>query len=163
MRQLFLPIIAVGLFIIVLGNYNKKSPLSAPPPTSAPVTKEIIINDTIIDVEIANSASERRTGLSNRETLNENTGMLFLFEKENVFESFWMKDMEIAIDILWIDDGKIVQIDKNIPPPAPDAPDADLILYSSKKPFDYVLEVNAGYSDNHQIKIGDPVDLSKAL
>jgi uncharacterized membrane protein (UPF0127 family) len=71
-----------------------------------------------------------------------------------------MKDMRFAIDIIWIDDEKIVQIDKAIQPPEEGTPDEELILYTVNQPIDYVLEVNAGFVEKNNIEKGDPVDLS---
>lgn len=65
--------------------------------------------------------------------------------------------MEFAIDIIWIKDGKIIQIDKNVEAPAVGTPDNKLKLYSPKSAVDYVLEVNSGYSDLNNIKVGDSV------
>jgi len=85
--------------------------------------------------------------------------MLFVFEQENIRQSFWMKDMNFAIDIIWISDEEIIQIDENIPPPDPGMPDSELKSYLPNQPIDYVLEVNAGFSDENNIKIGDPVKI----
>ena len=68
--------------------------------------------------------------------------------------------MLISIDIIWINDGTVAKIDKNIEPPAPGTVDSQLKLYRPDTPIDYVLEVNAGFSDKNSIGIGDSVDLS---
>ena len=73
---------------------------------------------------------------------------------------FWMKDMKFAIDIIWINDSEIVQIDKNVQPPAPNTVDEDLLLYIPSQPIDYVLEVNANFTEENNIKVGDSIDLS---
>ena len=83
--------------------------------------------------------------------------MLFVINNNKVTPTFWMKDMRIAIDIIWIKNSKIIQIDKNVDPPAPNTPDNKLKLYSPKSAVDYVLEVNSGYSDLHNIKVGDAI------
>ncbi|MGB6881980.1 MAG: DUF192 domain-containing protein, partial [Microgenomates group bacterium] len=103
---------------------------------------------------------QRRQGLSGKENLPEGEGMLFIFESKNIQPPFWMKDMKFAIDIIWIDDDKIVQIDKDIQPPEPGASDNKLVLYTPNQPIDYVLEVNAGFSEENKIKVGDSVNLS---
>jgi uncharacterized membrane protein (UPF0127 family) len=71
-----------------------------------------------------------------------------------------MKDMLIPLDFIWVANGKIVKIDKNVPAPAPNTPDGNLKTYSPGTPIDYVLEVNAGFSDKNNIKVGDSVNLS---
>ena len=101
---------------------------------------------------------ERKIGLSRRKKLEEDGGMLFIFESENVFPSFWMKDMLIAIDIIWINDGEVVKIDKNVEP-EPGKNTAELTLYYPDKPIDYVLEVVSGFSDKNGVNIGDKFSL----
>lgn len=59
---------------------------------------------------------ERRVGLMSRTSLPEEDGMLFIFDKERIHK-FWMKDMIIPLDVIWIDEkGIIVHIDKNVMP-----------------------------------------------
>lgn len=94
-------------------------------------------------------------GLAIRDSLNENEGMLFIFETPQKY-SFWMKDMKFPIDIIWINqDGKIVHIEKNLPPcvfllPCPSyAPNDDSL---------YVLEVVSNFTNKFDINVGDSVD-----
>ena len=76
----------------------------------------VIINNYTIDVELALTNEERQKGLMGREILNDNDGMLFIFENEEIHE-FWMKNMIISLDIIWINsDGEIVHIEKQVPP-----------------------------------------------
>jgi len=74
--------------------------------------KTACINNNCFEVEIAKSQEEKKKGLSLREDLPFNSGMLFVYNKEN-FYSFWMKDMNFPLDIIWINaDNKIVHIEK---------------------------------------------------
>jgi len=111
------------------------------------------IGDTVIDVEIADEMEERWQGLSNRESLGEESGMLFIFPKKQV-QNFWMKDMNFPLDMIWIADDTIMKMDENLPP-AGEHPDA---TYSSVHPVNYVLEVNAGFAAGHGIKAGDRIE-----
>jgi uncharacterized membrane protein (UPF0127 family) len=163
-KQIILPILAVVVFIIVVGILVQKSSflgnsgLSIVGPTSPPV-KTISVGLTKIQVQIADTTDKRTKGLSGTSSLKSNEGMLFIFEgKTNPV--FWMKDMLIPLDIVWIGDGKIVRIDKNVPIPSPNTTDDKLKTYSAGAPINYVLEVNAGFSDQNKIKVGDTVDLS---
>ncbi len=165
-KQIILPLVAVMVFIALVGFYYKKSsnPVSpaASPQASAGVTKKtLMIGDRIIPVEVVSTPELRAKGLSGRTSLEQNSGMLFTFESQNTTPSFWMKDMKIAIDIIWINDGKIVKIDKNVKPQAEGAGDSKLQVYNPGQPIDFVLEVNANYSVNNNILVGDAVDLSK--
>lgn len=151
MRKLVLLLAGTAIFIVAVGLLTQKA--------KAPQKKEIKIDNLTLRIEVADSKEERTKGLSGRKRLDENAGMLFVFEKENVFPSFWMKDMLIAIDIIWINDGEIVKIDKNVEP-QPQKSTAELTLYYPDKPIDYVLEVNSGFSDKNGLKVEDSVDLS---
>lgn len=164
MKQIMLPIIGVIIFIILVGLLTQKvqnGELSFPIKNSAETSSKskVKINGITIPVEVAKTDVQRRNGLSNRESLPEGEGMFFEFVQKDVKPPFWMKDMRFAIDILWINDNKIVQIDKNVQPPETGTTDDKLILYIPNQPIDYVLEVAAGFSDENNIKIGDIVDL----
>ena len=156
MKQILLPLLGVALFIVAVGIFtnkiqNQKVNLSA--------KKEIKVGSINVAIEVADSEEERKMGLSGRKSLGENDGMLFKFDKNDVFPSFWMKDMLIPIDIVWINDGKIAKIHKNVQP-QPGKKDSELTLYSPDLPIDYVLEVNTGFSDKNGLKVEDRVDLS---
>lgn len=158
MRSILLPLLGTALFIALLGVFGAKlgnghiiNPLAEEP------KKDITVGDSSLKVTLANDEEERKMGLSGKSTLPEGEGMLFVFDKQDFFPSFWMKDMLISIDIIWINDGKVTKIDKNLAPPSKDTPDSELNLYYPAKPIDYVLEVNAGFSDKNNIKAGDSV------
>jgi len=106
-------------------------------------------------VEIADSEEERRTGLSNKDSIEEDEGMLFTFQEEE-FPGFWMKDMNFSIDIIWISsDMKIIGIERNI---QPCGQDSCLIFYPQEK-IKYVLEINSGMSERYGFEEGDSVYL----
>lgn len=98
-------------------------------------------------VEVAYTDLEREKGLSNRDSLDENSGMLFVWdEPEEV--SIWMKDTKIPLDIIFIDNELVVTaVYQGIP-------DTEDILEESETSF--VLEVN----QNSGIKIGDELEFS---
>lgn len=166
-KQIILPILGVIAFIVIVGLYFQKSEKGAlpkvntPGASAQPTQKTIMISDKIIPVEVAKTPEQRAKGLSGRASLDKNSGLLFVFDSQNVTPVFWMKDMLFSIDIIWINDSKIIKIDKKIPFPAPDTSDDKLKKYNAGQPVDYVLEVNAGYSDANSIRVGDSVNLSK--
>ncbi len=127
--------------------------------SSTPTYKKITVGSTDLSVTIADDAEERRIGLSETSSLSDNEGMLFVFDKQNTEPIFWMKDMEIDIDIIWINDGKITKIDSQVPAPKSGTPDKELKLYRSGGPVDYVLETAAGWSEKHNVKAGDTITL----
>jgi hypothetical protein len=101
-----------------------------------------------IDIEVADDDAEREQGLMYRDAMAENAGMLFMMETEEL-QTFWMKNTIISLDIVYADAGKrIVSISKNCKP-------YSLAQIPSGKPALYVVEVNAGYTTKHGIKVGD--------
>lgn len=152
-KQIFLPLIAVMLFIIFVGLLSQGK-LSFLIPTPAPTanSKTIKIEDVEITVETAKTNEERGIGLSNRSKLAEKSGMLFVFDKGSK-PIFWMKDTKIALDIIWIKDNKIVAINKSVQT-EPNIEDSKLKKYPAPSEIDYVLEVNDGFSDKNGIKAG---------
>jgi len=116
---------------------------------------KIEINGKIFEVEIADIILKRTKGLSGRESLAENQGMLFLFEKSSK-RSFWMAGMNFPLDIIWINGNKIVDISKNIQPPK----NIELpAIISPSVEADKVLELSAGAVEKFNIKIGDEIKI----
>lgn len=112
---------------------------------------KVEIGGKIINVEIADTNAKRELGLSGHAPLADDKGMLFVFDKTGKYP-FWMKDMLFPLDIIWIsEDFKIVYIEKNAQPVS--YPNT----FGDDKEARYVLEVNAGFSEKNNLKIGDQV------
>ena len=104
-----------------------------------------------IDLEIADNNYERQLGLMNRKEMKENQGMLFIFPRQE-FQSFWMRNTLISLDILFINDQKkIVTIHKNTKILSEES-------YPSSEPSIYVVEVMAGFTEKYNIKVGDKIN-----
>lgn len=101
-------------------------------------------------LEIARTLDERKKGLSGKNSICDNCGMLFIFEKPEEY-SFWMKDMKFSIDIIWIMNEKIVYIAQNIPYNYKESISPDVLA-------DKVLEINGGISKKLSLRIGDELD-----
>ena len=148
-------IIVLGLLLIIFSIFvftstQKKS--YEPVATEKFLTLEI--NGTKITPEIAKTPAEVTKGLSERKSLDEQSGMLFyLWGRRNA--TFWMKDMKFPIDIIWIDKGTIVYIIENAPIPTQN----NIPAYTPDKLATHVLEVNAGFVSEHNIKIGDRLEI----
>jgi uncharacterized membrane protein (UPF0127 family) len=116
--------------------------------------KVFLPNGCYITAELAISDEERQLGLMFREKLNSDQGMLFVFEDED-FHFFWMKNMKLSIDILWLDKEKrIVHIESNVPPCRKSPCDT----YASKIPAMYVLEMQAGLTAKNKLKLYDRLE-----
>jgi len=118
------------------------------------IASYVTIGETKIEVEIMNTPELRSKGLSGKTSLEEDSGMLFIFEKEGVYP-FWMKDMNFPIDILWIDENlQIIDITKNA------TPESYPQTFSPKKPIKYALEINTNFLNQHNMNIGDYISLN---
>lgn len=108
-------------------------------------------------VEVANTDQAREQGLSGRQKLEDGKGMLFDFTNtENSKPTFWMKDMNFDIDIIWISDKKIIGIEKNVPAPKNNY---NLPTYTPPSKVDYVLEVPSDWCEKNKIQINDLIQL----
>ena len=104
-------------------------------------------------LEIADSESERSQGLSGRESLADDTGMLFIFDSPS-YPGFWMKDMHFALDFVWINsDWQIVQIDRDV------QPDTYPQIFTPNSAVRYVLEINSGKANELGLEVSDVIKL----
>ncbi len=107
-----------------------------------------------IDIQTANTDFDRQLGLMFRKSMSENQGMLFIFPQESV-QSFWMRNTYISLDMIFVNtDKKIITIHKNTKTLSDQS-------YRSTGPAKYVIEVDAGFSDKFNIKVGDKVNWIK--
>jgi hypothetical protein len=161
-KNLFLPLAAVAVFITLVGIYTQRNGILNSGKNVTPANtqqKTMTIGGKSIRVEIANTEELRKKGLGGRSSLAQESGMLFVFESKNSNPTFWMKEMLIPLDFIWISGTKIVKIDKNIQAPDANTPDIKIEKIKPNQPVDYVLEVNSGFSDANKLKIGDSVIL----
>lgn len=162
MKKFWIQIILLSM-VIFAGFYSYSNPnvLSSLFPTNQPLNKtQIKIGENIINVEIADNAAERAQGLSGRDSIASDSGMLFVFDSPGKYQ-FWMKGMKIPIDMIFINNSKVVDLLKNTPPPLPNQKDSDLIRYQPVSEMNMVLEVQNGYIDKNNIRVGDDVFLIK--
>jgi len=148
-KILITPLILIGIAIVTLIGIVLLIPTGGQPNNTL---SSISINNHVIYVELADTKIKQILGLSYRQSLATTTGMLFTFPDKQI-RSFWMKDMNFPLDILWLADNQIVGIEKNLFPQG-DIPSKN---YSSPQPVNYVLEVNAGTADEYDIKPGNMV------
>jgi uncharacterized membrane protein (UPF0127 family) len=120
--------------------------------------RTIGVGDDALTVEIADTSDLQTRGLSYRDGLEPGTGMLFVYP-DSRSHTFWMKGMRFCLDIIWIDRGEITGAAENVCP-EPGVADVALARYPSTGPAQFVLEVPAGWLDDHGYGAGTPVDLS---
>ena len=118
---------------------------------------DIKIDNTMIRSQLADNSAKRFKGLSGRESLEKDMGMLFIFDGYGKFP-FVMRNMKFSIDIIWIRDNFVVDISKNLALPVLGAP---LIEYAPLADINRVLEVGAGFTDSNNVKIGDTFQIIK--
>ena len=117
------------------------------------VSATVTIGGQKINLEIVTTTQDMARGLSNRDSLPADSGMLFVYSNY-VSPGFWMKDMRFPIDIIWIRDAVIIGAQEN----APVIATGTLPLYYPSQLVNDVLEVNAGFVKANNIKAGDRVE-----
>ncbi len=121
----------------------------------------VTIRGETLRVDVARTPDERARGLGGRASLAPGTGMLFPFERAER-HAFWMAGMYFDIDIVWIRDGRIVDVSERLPHPPPelDPLTASLPEYRPREPADLVLEVPAGTARARGWQPGDTVEVT---
>ena len=146
-------VISVLAFVIARNKPDIASNIMVKP---SPTQPTVTINSHTYTIEIADTSESQQQGLSDRTSLPQEHGMLFIFPEKQV-RSFWMKDMHFPLDMIWIDGDTIVDITENVPPPTPG--ESPAIVYP-KAPVDKVLELNAGEVKRIGVSAGQKVLLS---
>lgn len=143
------------LFDIKLTNGDVESTSNAENNENKEISNEENYVDIIVDssnrvkvnVELANTEEERKLGLSFRQYLGDYDGMLFVFDSD-ISSPFWMKDMKIPLDIIFVDASNFIVDIKEAQAPCTNTYCPN--IYSST-PFRYVLEVNSGFVEKNGI------------
>lgn len=114
-----------------------------------------IVGGTSVKILLADTPQKRTQGLSGRESLAHDEGMLFVFPEEDVY-SFWMKDMRFSIDILWLNSaGEVVHVVENA------SPESYPASFTPEKAATYVLELPAGFARLNNVVVGSVVTLPR--
>ena len=123
-------------------------------------TATVIVHDTKFIVDIVDTDISRQQGLSGRQSLAENQGMLFVFDDLKI-RNFWMKEMNFPIDIIWLIDNKVIAWESDVPIPQTRQKLENLLSYYSPQPINMVLEVSAGTANRLNLKVGDIITINK--
>lgn len=112
-----------------------------------------------ISVGIADTPETRQQGLSGCSEVPEGYGLLFVLDSPQI-PGFWMKDMLIPIDIVWINNGQVVGVETNVQPPENGTKDSDLPGYSPPGLVTHVLELAAGGAEKLGITTQTEIDMN---
>lgn len=139
------------LLAIALGGCGDDSP---PGPNHGLPEIDVRYDGGTLRAEVATTADQRSIGLSGRDALDADAGMLFVYD-EPATPSFWMRNTLIPLDLIWIGDGgRIVDITPDVPTEIGVA-DGELRRYSPDAPVLSVLELNAGTAERLGLAVGD--------
>ncbi|MFZ1483941.1 MAG: DUF192 domain-containing protein [Candidatus Saccharimonadales bacterium] len=119
-----------------------------------PPTNTLLLDNQEYVLEIVASSEARKKGLSGHESLAANEGMLFA-EPTPTVTCIWMKDMNFAIDIVWVDDTKIIRhLEERV------SPKTYPKTFCPKVKTKYVVELPSGTIDKHQLAVGQKLPLN---
>ena len=107
-----------------------------------------------LSIEIPTNIRDFNLGLMFRESLDRNSGMLFIFD-ESAEQSFYMKETRIPLDIAFITEEGIIESIKQLEP-------FDETPVSSEGEVICALEVNRGWFAENNVEVGDEIDIEEA-
>ncbi len=145
--------ISLVSLLLIIGAYGYWQSRTSP-------IRVVRVGDQMVRVTAVSSPEDLARGLAGVRSLEWDEGMLFLFPARGQYQ-FWMKDMTIPIDIIWLRDNLVADITRQVPAPTDLQHQDNLPLYSSREPIDSVLEVRSGFADRYSIRIGDKVEFKK--
>ncbi|PTX42070.1 hypothetical protein C8P64_2484 [Christiangramia gaetbulicola] len=164
MKKRILSLASLSLFLSLsftsCGDDDKKEEVIETDPITFTKEGELYMikasGDTLkkLDIELAESDYEHQTGLMYRESMEDDQGMLFVYDDARV-RSFYMKNTYIPLDIIYYAaDSTLVSIQKNATP-------RDETSLPSEGPTKFVLEINGGLSDAWGVEQGDKISFKK--
>lgn len=142
--KIFLILMMLGLVFVLVSRLTglHKNSLVLP---------KLTIGQVEVQVEVVDNSLDMAKGLSQREKMEENQGMLF-FHTAPGRPAYVMREMKFPLDFVFINEKKVVDFAENVP--------AD---YSGRiqgaTDYQQVLEVNAGWIAKNGIQIGDEVNI----
>ena len=143
MRRLIIGVVIVAVLAASIGiwYYVALEPKSA----------EIELNGVTLTVELATTPAAQQQGLSDRDSMAADHGMLFIFNQAAEW-GFWMHEMRFSLDIIWFNATRqAVFIEQDLPPCTPSV----CPVYTPPVNAMYVLEVNAGFVRTNGVELGN--------
>ena len=126
------------------------------PDTQAPKDKFATVRGHKLFLEVAATPMEKTKGLSARESMPENQGMIFTYARPGRYQ-FWMMGMKFNLDFIFVNGNTIVDLAENIPFPTGAKVPARI---RGQENYDKVIETNAGLVKKWGLKKGDRLKFS---
>ena len=120
-----------------------------------PITAQAIIKEQVINLEVAQTPQQQAMGLMFREALPDDRGMFFPFEEARIAR-FWMNNVPVALDMIFLQEGKVVEI--ATAPPCDTEPQ-DCPLYGPDTIVDGVIELREGRAKELNLATGDTIEI----
>lgn len=119
-----------------------------------PISAQAVIGRNVIELEVAQTPQQQAIGLMHRTAIPENRGMLFLFDSPQPV-SFWMKNVRVPLDMIFMKDGVVKGISAAVPPcttnPCP--------TYGPRTEINQVIELRGGRASQLGLKVNDKVNI----
>ncbi|MDJ0597334.1 MAG: DUF192 domain-containing protein [Crocosphaera sp.] len=119
-----------------------------------PIEATIKINETVIELEVAKTREQQKIGLMYRQSLDENRGMIFVFDQIRPVK-FWMKNVNIYLDMIFLVNGKVKAVLSNVPPCSVDP----CPTYGPENLVNQVIELRGGRAKELGIEAGDELEI----
>jgi len=116
---------------------------------------KVCFEGNCFNVDVSTTPEERSRGLMFKESLDINQGMLFVFDKNDIYP-FWMKNTLISLDIIWINKEKEIVFIKETASPCEEK---FCTTINPSVVAKYVLEINGGLSGKIGIQVGDKISI----
>ncbi|MHC5758751.1 DUF192 domain-containing protein [Nostoc sp.] len=166
-RRLSLLSIVLSIFLMGCSMPTTAKPPSLTPGSQTPAPKSlgqtlpisaqaIVPNGTTIQLEVAQTPQQQAMGLMYRSALPDNRGMLFGFPSPQPV-SFWMKNVPVPLDMVFLHKGVVKYIQAAAPPCASEP----CPTYGPNTPIDKVIELRSGRAAELNLKVGDTVKISQ--
>jgi hypothetical protein len=166
-RRRLLGFVMVGMLLVACsspvpavppgqGDMDSQTPAPMQKPTNLgqklPVSAQVKVGKQLIKLEVARTVEQQAMGLMFRTSLEDNRGMLFPFNPPRQV-GFWMKNVAIKLDMVFISNGRVAAIAANVPPCTADP----CPTYGPGVPIDQVIELRGGRAAELGIQVGDRV------
>lgn len=145
------PVRRVGPVLLGLVLLTLPLAWAAPPAQDMPLVRLAFGKHQVV-AEAPVSPAQRIKGLGGRQGLRPGSGMLFIFAGRAL--GMCMRDMKFPLDFIWLHQGKVCQINPNVPA------GGERVSVLAKVPAQMVLEVPAGWAREHGVYVGQKVTVS---